>query len=454
MARYAATIPPGSPRKIVYIEAGRGCPFACSFCATAPFWQRRYRVRPAACIVTEMGQLHRRFGYDTFMLVHDLLTANRRFVDELCDALIAARLPVEWTANHRADIELGELALKLRRAGCSSVFMGTETASERIQHEVRKGLTRAQIGSTVRALRAVGIASTCSFIVGFPSESAAEVSATLGLAAELKLLGAEPVQLHRLRMWPPAPLAALGLPATFDLDALRLEYPSDDVPPGDVALIEADPAFFTGYFTTASEAGSAQQLAQLELFFSHAVAFVPIATTLLAALHGERLAGSFYRALAALGPLARKDLSDAASVRRALGAFLDVWIAADDELAAWERALLAGVLDYEWARVAFLAGTTGEELAPPLATGAGWSVFPVTIDLVRLLERLAAGAAPSADLLLAGTVALTRSAAGAIRAFALSDAAAARVRCGDAATAARLDEYAAASLGVRLAPAG
>jgi radical SAM superfamily enzyme YgiQ (UPF0313 family) len=453
LARYAATIPPDSPRRIVYVEAGRGCPFACSFCATAPFWQRRYRVRPAACIVAEMRHLHEAFGYDTFMLVHDLLTANRHFVDELCDALFAANLPVEWTANHRADINLSDLASKMRRAGCSSVFMGTETASDRIQHEVRKGLSRAQITSTVRTLREVGIASTCSFIIGFPSESAGEISATLGLAAQLKMLGADPVQIHRLRMWPPAPLAALELPAAFDVDALRLEYPNHDVPPGDVALIEADPVFFTGYFTTASEAGNARQLAQLELFFSHAIAFVPIATTLLAALYGERLAESFYRALDALGPLARKDLSDTERARRNLGAFLDGWIAEDERLAAWERELVAGVAEYEWARVGFLIGATDDELAP-LVTGAGWSIFPVAVDVPRLLEHLTAGRVPTADLLTAGSIALTRSADSTIRAFGLSDAIATRLRHGDAAAVARLDERAGAPSSVRLAPAG
>ena len=48
LRRYAATAPADSPRKAVYVEAGRGCPFDCSFCATAPFWHRRYRVKAIA----------------------------------------------------------------------------------------------------------------------------------------------------------------------------------------------------------------------------------------------------------------------------------------------------------------------------------------------------------------------------------------------------------------------
>jgi radical SAM superfamily enzyme YgiQ (UPF0313 family) len=286
---YVATIPNDTPRKSVYIEAGRGCPFACSFCATAPFWHRRYRVKAIDCIIAEMRFLYEEYRYDTFMLVHDLLTADKHFVGDFCDALFAARLPVEWTANHRADIELGTLAPRMRSAGCLSVFMGIESASDRIQKEVQKGLTHGQIMSTVNSLRDVGISSTCSFIVGFPSETAVDLSATLELAGRLKMIGAEPVQVHRLRRWPPAPLAAVDLPSSFDLEALRLEYPSDAIPEADVEIIEADPIFFMGYFTPSTLAGSAFQLAQLELLFANMLAVLPVTTAALAAIHRGRL---------------------------------------------------------------------------------------------------------------------------------------------------------------------
>ena len=42
--RYTKAVPEGSQRRAIYLEAGRGCPFACTFCATAPFWERKYRV--------------------------------------------------------------------------------------------------------------------------------------------------------------------------------------------------------------------------------------------------------------------------------------------------------------------------------------------------------------------------------------------------------------------------
>jgi len=94
LERYAATIPSSATRRIAYIEAGRGCPFARTFCATAPFWEQRYRVKPAERIVEEIRYLYEEFRYESFILIHDLLTVNLKFMSSLCDLLLAARLPV------------------------------------------------------------------------------------------------------------------------------------------------------------------------------------------------------------------------------------------------------------------------------------------------------------------------------------------------------------------------
>lgn len=427
---YAATIAPESPRKTIYIEAGRGCPYACSFCATAPFWERRYRVKSIECIVSEMRFLYEQIGYNMFMLVHDLLTADKRFINQLCDALFTARLPVEWTANHRADIELGALAPKMRSAGCLSVFMGTESASDRIQKEVQKGLTRDQTLSTVRSLLNSGISSTCSFIVGFPSETAADVSATLGFAAQLKMIGAEPVQIHRLRRWPPAPLAAVDLPSSFDLEALRIEYPFDSIPEADIDTIRADPSFFIGYFTPATLAGSSYELAQLELLFANLLATFPVTAGALATVYGNQLVSAYCQALARQGPISRATLHSPLNVRAVLAPYISEWITCDSKLVEWQRMLLAGAVSYERVRIGFMlqADNCSAEAA---LSGSNWIAFETAIDIVALLRCLAEGVDLTPALCRDGYVVLTRDERGAVRGFALGGQTIERLRRGD-----------------------
>jgi radical SAM superfamily enzyme YgiQ (UPF0313 family) len=359
LERYRATIPETAARRLIYVEAGRGCPFACTFCATAPFWEHRFRVKPVPHLVDEIRFLHDRLGYDSFILVHDLLTANQRFIAEFCDAMLEARLPVEWMANSRTDLRLHGLLPKMKAAGCWKLFFGIESADGDIQRAIDKHLNLEDAMAHLQDLRDHGIGATCSFVIGFPGETPRQLSPTLGLGARLKLLGAETVQFHRLRLFPPSRLARSAPPGGFDLDSLRVEYPFLDVPPEDVVTIRADAQFFAGYFPPRTEAGTPFQLAQVEMFFHHAVALAPLTVATLACFAGEELVPSFYEALSRHGPLERNQLDwESGALYRswlALRPLLTVWLS-EMWLAPWQGVLARGVLTYEEQRLRFVKG--------------------------------------------------------------------------------------------------
>lgn len=423
LRRYADTVPAESPRRAIYIEAGRGCPYACTFCATAPFWERKYRVKPVETIVEEMRFLYEQYGYNAFMLVHDLLTVDREFVSRFSDAMMESRLPVEWMANHRTDINLHGLLPKMKTAGCWAMFFGIESASARLQKVMHKGLKRDGVVSTIRGLSDLGIASTCSFVIGFPDETPEELSATVQTGAELKLIGAGLVQFHRLRTWPPAPLSRANLPAEFDLDSLRIEYPFVDVPAEDVAAIEADREFFAGYFAPHSRAGTFAQLAHVELFFTHAVAVAPLTVAVLGRLLGDDLIDSFYRLLSRRGAVTREEIeANAASVPavwRLLRPYLEEWAASHPELHGWRRELVDAVMAYEEQRLRFVNsdGPVREDREGMAACGDNWGAFVTKVDIAAVFEAMHAGEPLTPDLVRECAVVLTRQGGQTYRAY-------------------------------------
>jgi len=391
LRRYADTVQQDSQRRTVYIEAGRGCPFACSFCATAPFWERKYRVKPVARIIDEMRFLHEQYGYDGFMLIHDLLTADKTFIDAFSEAMIASRLPVEWMANHRTDINLHGLLPKMKTAGCWAMFFGVESASSRLQKVMRKGLKRTGVTSTITSLSDLGIASTCSFVIGFPDETAEELSSTISMGAELKLLGAGTIQYHRLRTWPPAPLSRVDVAAEFDLDSLRIEYPFLDVPAEDVAAIEEDRQFFAGYFAPYTQAGTFAQLADVELFFTQAVAAAPLTIAVMGRLMGGSLIATFYDVTARLGAIRREhieaDTSSLLPIWSLLRPFLEEWVAAHPGLEEWQRQLLCGVIGYEDRRLKFV-NNDQSVAAEMVAHGSNWGAFASNVDIGAVFDAM------------------------------------------------------------------
>ena len=421
LRRYAQTMPEGSQRSTIYIEAGRGCPFKCTFCATAPFWERKYRVKTPAQIIDEMRFLYDQYGYNGFMLVHDLLTVDKNFINQFSEAMMESRLPVEWMANHRTDIDLRGLLPKMKTAGCWAMFFGIESASPRLQKEMKKGLKRDDVVSTIRALSDLGIQSTCSFVIGFPTETAEELSSTIALGAELKLIGAGMVQFHRLRTWPPAPLASARLPSQFDLDSLRIEYPFTDIPPEDIAVIESDPDFFAGYFAPHSQAGTFEQLAQVELFFTQAVAAAPLTVAVAGRLMGSQLIESFYRMLSVRGGITRKqieaDTSSLLPIWPVLKPYLEDWFSAHPSLETWERELALTVMLYEEHRLQFVNTDGATPLPGAKAKGHNWAAFDSSADITALFEAMHEGQPLTPDLLRPSSVVFVCQGANSYRAY-------------------------------------
>ena len=424
LRRYADTVSAQSDPRTIYIEAGRGCPFACTFCATAPFWERKYRVKPIPNLIDEMRFLYEEFGYDGFMLVHDLLTVDKQFINDFCDAMMDSRLPVQWMANHRTDLNLHGLLPKMKSAGCWAMFFGVESASARLQAEMRKGLKREGVVSTITGLSDLGIDSTCSFVIGFPDESPEELSETITMGAELRILGAGMIQFHRLRTWPPAPLSRNGLRAEFDFDSLRLDYPFADVPDEDVALISQDHEFFAGYFAPYSTAGTFAQLADVELFFTQAVAAAPLTIAVLGRVMGNRLIPSFFSATAVHGCITRNDVeADTSSllpIWRLLRPFIEKWIDGYQGAEPWQKALLDGVIKYEDYRLKF---SNNEELSddPAITAEKNHAAFHDNVDIAELFETLQANQQLTPTLLKECAVVLMRSNANTYRAYTTID---------------------------------
>ncbi|MDH4185359.1 MAG: B12-binding domain-containing radical SAM protein [Nitrospira sp.] len=195
----ALDLMPGISRcKVLPIEAGRGCPYECSFCSTATFFQRRYRAKSNDRLLAEMLQARAEYGIDVFDLNHDLFGLNRNQLLEFCRLVEPERL--SWTCSMRPDMVDEALATRLTAAGCTHVYFGVETGSPRLQLELKKRLKLQKLKHHLAEFAKLGPAFTVSFITGFPDENADDQDATLDLLGELLKISPERVlpQLHLL----------------------------------------------------------------------------------------------------------------------------------------------------------------------------------------------------------------------------------------------------------------
>jgi radical SAM superfamily enzyme YgiQ (UPF0313 family) len=184
---------------LIPVEAGRGCPFDCTFCSTNLFFSRRYRIKTPSRLVAELNHLHNLYGFREFELVHDMLTVDKRWVRDFSRLLIEGRYGFTWGCSARVDCVTSDLLEEMAEAGCVGIFFGIETGSQRLQPIVKKKLHVTQVLPTLRRCVELKMKPTASFITGFPDETSDDAMATLDMALDVLQLSPDTTaQLHLL----------------------------------------------------------------------------------------------------------------------------------------------------------------------------------------------------------------------------------------------------------------
>jgi len=182
-----------------FIEAGRGCPFDCTFCSTSVMWSRKFRVKSPERIYQELSMLNKKYGFQSFELLHDNFTTSREYLHNFCNRLIELNKEgVTWSCASRVDTLYDEDLELMERAGCDGVFFGVETGSARMQKIVRKDIDLSEYDSLLDGCRKRNFRVNVGFIMGFPEERDEDFEETLHWVVRSKLKGAAHVHVNRL----------------------------------------------------------------------------------------------------------------------------------------------------------------------------------------------------------------------------------------------------------------
>ncbi|MBP7147064.1 MAG: TIGR04295 family B12-binding domain-containing radical SAM protein [Acidobacteria bacterium] len=104
------------------LEASRGCPYHCTFCAKDNF-RDKYRRRPLATILEELDGLIAQ-GVTYVYFIDEIFQPNVALLEALVER------PVSFGVQLRIDLWTPQLLELLGRAGCRSIEAGVESISE------------------------------------------------------------------------------------------------------------------------------------------------------------------------------------------------------------------------------------------------------------------------------------------------------------------------------------
>jgi len=176
-----------APKKFTSIVSSRGCVYRCRFCSCTSFARNKWRPRSIGNILEELHFLASE-GYKQFVFVDDSFTLNQKRVVKLCREIRKERIEMDWICEGRVSNCSFEMLREIAKAGCKVLYLGIESANQRILDYYDKQITPQQSKDTVKAARKAEIdVIVGSFIVGAPDETKEEIQNTIEFAKRIPI---------------------------------------------------------------------------------------------------------------------------------------------------------------------------------------------------------------------------------------------------------------------------
>ena len=214
-------------------QAALGCRFRCTFCGVASMYRGRTALPTATRLEQDLGFLHDRIGVNAIQFY------DHNFFDREVEMLplleVLARYEMPWWCFARSDA-LANLSARgwelVRRSRLRMAYIGAESPSDWLLHDIRKGTSSDQTLAAIEQCRAHGVIPELSFMLAPPQDPEGETERTFEFIRQIKRL--HPVTEVMIYIYTPLPLrrdntnaAAARMAATLrDASGRPVEFPA------------------------------------------------------------------------------------------------------------------------------------------------------------------------------------------------------------------------------------
>lgn len=206
------------------IIGSRGCVRHCTFCDVAKT-SPKYRYRSGDNIAAEIIHHYETHGVTNFYFADSLVNGSFKAFNDMCNGLAKYQFdkPISWSGQYiirsRATTPKDHFKL-LKESGCSTLFVGIESGSDRVRFELGKKFTNDDIEYYLENFSAYGIKTLFLMFTGYVTETEQDHADALAMfnrwqkyVATGTILGIETLNL--LSILPGAPLEEIAKKGNF-----------------------------------------------------------------------------------------------------------------------------------------------------------------------------------------------------------------------------------------------
>lgn len=169
------------------VQAGRGCPNACSFCSVYCLYKTKYYRRNIEDVIRDIKHI-KSLGFKRFLLLDDNILSDRDYMLELCREI--KKLDMQWLSQ--CSVKIGEDDELLRAAaesGCTTLSFGLESITKESLNSMQKAWADPnEYGKLLRNIRRCGIDISTEMVVGAEGDTLESIRATAKFIEENRVV--------------------------------------------------------------------------------------------------------------------------------------------------------------------------------------------------------------------------------------------------------------------------
>lgn len=176
-------------RRTMGYQAALGCRFRCTFCGVATMFRGKMALPPVARLEQDLRYMQDRLGVDGIQFY------DHNFFDREVDMVplleVLAKFQMSWWCFARSDalVNLSEKSWALvKKSGLRMAYIGAESPSDWLLHDIRKGTNKDQTLEAVEKCRSHGVVPELSFMLAPPQDPEGETEKTFEFIRMIKRL--------------------------------------------------------------------------------------------------------------------------------------------------------------------------------------------------------------------------------------------------------------------------
>ena len=168
------------------VQAGRGCPNACSFCSIYCLYKGQYLKRPIENVLRDIRKV-KSLGFNKFLLLDDNIFSDRDYSIKLCKEI--RKLKMKWMTQCSITIANDkELLNIMSKSGCIALSFGLESISKESLKSMDKAWANPKdYSKQIKVIKSFGIDVSTEMVVGADGDTIESIKQTADFVLKNKI---------------------------------------------------------------------------------------------------------------------------------------------------------------------------------------------------------------------------------------------------------------------------